>query len=52
MPELRESWLRFVDGRCVSAITTRFLDWCWRKLEELGNKRVWVLIFKTTQAGT
>ena len=26
MPELKEAWLRFVDGRPVSAITTRFLS--------------------------
>jgi hypothetical protein len=25
LPELEETWLRFVDGRPVSAITTRFL---------------------------
>ena len=36
--------LRFVDGRPVSGITTRFLEWCSRKLEEL-DKRVWVLIW-------
>jgi hypothetical protein len=44
MPELKQSWLRFVDGRPVSAITTRFLAWCCQKLEALG-KRVWVLIW-------
>jgi hypothetical protein len=44
MPELERSWLRFVDGRPVSAITTRFLRWCCQKLEALG-KRVWVLIW-------
>jgi hypothetical protein len=27
LPEMEESWLRFVDGRPVSAITTRFLEW-------------------------
>ena len=44
MPELKLSWLRFVDGRPVSAITTQFLEWCCQKLEELG-KKVWVLIW-------
>jgi hypothetical protein len=38
MPELIQSWLRFVDGRPVSAITTRFLQWCCQKLEALGKK--------------
>jgi hypothetical protein len=44
MPELKEAWLRFVDGRPVSAITTRFLQWCWKKLAALG-KKVLVLIW-------
>jgi hypothetical protein len=45
MPELKQSWLRFVDGgRPVSAITTQFLEWCCQKLEGLG-KKVWVLIW-------
>ena len=44
LPELRESWLRFVDGRPVSGITTRFLQWCSQKLEALG-KKVLVLIW-------
>ena len=44
VPELREMWIRFVDGRPVSGITTRFLLWCSEKLEEVG-KRVWVLIW-------
>jgi hypothetical protein len=44
MPELKQSWLRFVDDRPVSAITTRFLGWCCQKLEALGEK-VLVLIW-------
>jgi len=45
MPELEQSsWLRFVDGRPVSAITTHFLRWCCQKLEEFG-KKVLVLIW-------
>jgi hypothetical protein len=40
LPELgrRSTWLRFVDGRPVSAITTQFLSWSCQKLEELGKK--------------
>ena len=34
----RTTWLRFVDGRPVSAITTQFLSWSCQKLEELGKK--------------
>ncbi len=44
MPELGRTWLRFVDGRPVSAITKRFLEWCCRKLEALGKKAL-VLIW-------
>ena len=42
--EFEEVWPRFVDGRPVSGITTRFLSWCFEKLEALG-KKVWVLIW-------
>jgi hypothetical protein len=44
MPELKQTWLRFVDGRPVSGITARFLEWCCRKLATLG-KKVLVLIW-------
>jgi transposase len=43
-PPLEEVWLRFVDGRPVSGITTRFLSWCSEKLAATG-KKVWVLIW-------
>jgi hypothetical protein len=43
-PELEQSWLRFVDGRPVSGITTRFLEWCCQKLAVMG-KKVLVLIW-------
>lgn len=33
-----DTWLRFVDGRPVSSITTQFLSWCTEKLEVLGKK--------------
>jgi DDE superfamily endonuclease len=46
MPELERTWLRFVDGRPVSGITTRFLEWCLKELEGLG-KKIWVLIWDT-----
>lgn len=39
LPELgRSTWLRFVDGRPVSAITTQFLRWSCARLEELDKK--------------
>ncbi|MHB1296180.1 MAG: transposase [Anaerolineae bacterium] len=39
-----EIWLRWVDGRPVSAITTAFLAWCCERLAARGM-RVWVLIW-------
>ena len=39
-----QTWLRFVDGRPVSSITTRFLSWCCEKLQAVG-KKVLVLIW-------
>ena len=45
LPELGgETWLRFVDGRPVSGITTGFLSWCSEKLLAAG-KRVLVLVW-------
>jgi transposase len=44
LPELEETWLRFVDGRPVSGITTQFLQWCSKKLAERG-KKVLVLVW-------
>jgi transposase len=38
LPEMGETWLRFVDGRPVSAITTQFLGWCAEKLQQRGKK--------------
>jgi transposase len=37
-------WLRFVDGRPVSALTEQFLGGCASRLQEAGV-RVWVLIW-------
>jgi DDE superfamily endonuclease len=36
LPE--QVWLRFVDGRPVSDITTQYLAWCCAKLAEIGKK--------------
>ena len=36
-PPREEAWLRFVDGRPVSAVTTRFLGWCCAKLAAAGK---------------
>lgn len=45
LPELgRTTWLRFVDGRPVSGITTRFLSWCSEELAAVG-KKVLVLVW-------
>jgi hypothetical protein len=53
LPELDQRWLRFVDGRPVSSITTQFLSWSCEKLEVVGKKALVLLIWDTTQeAGT
>jgi len=44
LPELGETWLRFVEGRPVSGITTQFLSWCSEKLYARG-KKAWLLIW-------
>jgi hypothetical protein len=38
LPRLEDIWIRFVDGRPVSSISTRFLSWCCEGLERLGKK--------------
>ena len=38
LPEFDERWLRFVDGRPISPITTQFLEWSCEKLETAGRK--------------
>jgi hypothetical protein len=38
LPEIDETWLRFVDGRPVSSITTQFLEWSLEELEAAGKK--------------
>jgi transposase len=44
LPEIGDTWLRFVDGRPVSSKTTRFLQWSLEKLRAVG-KKVLVLIW-------
>jgi len=39
-----QAWLRFVDGRPTSAVTTQYLTWCCAKLERLG-KRALLLVW-------
>jgi transposase len=36
LPE--QVWLRFVDGRPVSAVTTQYLAWCCGRLAQVGKK--------------
>lgn len=44
VPEFKKTWLRFVEGRPVSSVTTQFLEWCSEELFASG-KKVWVLIW-------
>jgi DDE superfamily endonuclease len=37
-PDINKVWLRFVDGRPVSGITTQFLAWVSARLEAEGKK--------------
>ena len=50
LPEIGDTWLRFVDGRPISSITTRFLEWSLEKLEERSARRSWCSS-GTTRAG-
>ena len=43
-PRHEEAWLRFVDGRPISALTTQYLGWCCAKLEAAG-KRALLLVW-------
>ncbi len=45
LPELDQTWLRFVDGRPVSGVTTQFLKWSCEKLEAPVGKKVLLLIW-------
>ena len=44
LPGFEQTWLRFVDGRPISGVTTRFLSWCSQRLAAMG-KRVLVLVW-------
>src|SRR5215208_8030928 len=44
VPQLDQTWIRFVDGRPISSITTQFLSWSLQKLQAAG-KKVMVLIW-------
>jgi hypothetical protein len=55
LPEIGETWLRFVDGRPVSAITIRFLGWCCHRLQQRGKEALLLIwdnaSWHKTQAG-
>ena len=36
-------WLRFVNGRPVSAVTIDYLDWCCRKLHADGKEALFLV---------
>ena len=45
LPELAQTWIRFVDGRPVSSITKRFLEWCCHRLKARGKTKALLLIW-------
>jgi hypothetical protein len=56
LPEMDRTWLRFVDGRPLSSITTRFLWRCTEELQAAGKKVLLLRRFSssygTTPVGT
>jgi hypothetical protein len=38
-----QAWLRFVDGRPVSALTTQFLAWCGQQLAARGKRALFLV---------
>lgn len=44
LPAQQAMWLRFVDGRPISAVTTQFLVWCTNRLASEG-KRALLLVW-------
>jgi transposase len=42
LPDLEQTWLRFVDGRPVSGITTQYLAWCARQAQTHGAR--WLVL--------
>jgi hypothetical protein len=50
--QIREQmWLRFVEGRPVSTITTQFLEYSCQKLAAMGKKAL-LMIWDNARAGT
>ena len=45
LPAEEATWLRFVDGRPISALTTAFLAWCAVEAEQFAGIRTLVLIW-------
>jgi transposase len=43
VPDLEETWLRFLDGRPVSAVTTAFLEWCSQEAAARGKTALLVV---------
>jgi transposase len=43
LPQTEEVWLRFLDGRPVSAVTTVFLDWCCQEAAQRGKTALLVV---------
>jgi hypothetical protein len=48
LPEVEETWLRFVDGRPVSALTIQYLAWC---AAQAGTRGVTTLVLVWDNAG-
>lgn len=40
LPDLGEMWLRFVDGRPLSAVTIEYLAWCAEQAAVRGRSRL------------
>lgn len=45
LPAEEATWLRFVDGRPISALTTQFLAWCAAEAAQFAGIRTLVLIW-------
>jgi transposase len=45
LPQIDQTWLRFVDGRPISALTSQFLDWCAAQAAHVPGIRRLVLIW-------
>ncbi len=46
LPGIGQTWLRFVDGRPVSSVTTQFLGYCTDKLAAAGKEAALLLIWE------